>query len=784
MMLYDETQPKWIWMPVQNQRVNQYVEFYREFEASGPVSAELLVSADTNFIAKINDIVVGTGQFTDFPDSRTFSRMTIADAIKPGKNVLSIMVHYCGADHFSYIPGEPGLWFLLTFGNTVIVSNEQTQYRISPNYHQGLAARITPQLGFTFEYNAGTSGNEGSDFSLHNSIKTSTTSVPVERPLPMLTIQPRCAGTIIAQGVLRRFGAPDMTAAQLIQNDFLSARHYDELFSSSPENFSRTGEFKVTLDPKNLADADGAYIVIDLHHEECGFITLELDSEEGVILDIGIGEHLGDLRVRTSVGKRNFGVRYITGKGHQLFTHYLHRYSGRYIQLHITNLKHQLTLHYAGLLPCDYPLEPKGAFQCSDSLMNRIFEVSGRTMHLCMHEHYEDCPWREQALYAEDARIQALVGYYAFGDYNFARTSINLMGRTLREDGYLELCAPSNFSMTIPFSTMTWIMSVTEYLRFSGDNKGIEHHLPRLKKFLEIHRSCLIDNLLPCPIGKRYWQFYDWASGLDGTNMQLDDGTTSPRFDAPLNLFFVLALNALAELFTVFGEEHQAEICIQQATLTKHAIHDVFWNNHIQAYQTYVGNNAIQSHYAELTQSLALLCHIPEKKLAKELRNRLTQLESGLVGTTLGADIYKFEAILENDDEFAKQVKGRIISDWGKMLFEGATSFWETKKGQKDFSGAGSLCHGYSAIPPYIYQAYFLGIKPDEIGFRTFTVNPLTSALCCAEGNIPTPYGAITVSWEKRGKEIVGELKYPEIIKPIFKTKTIQWQETRYKAKQ
>ena len=36
------------------------------------------------------------------------------------------------------------------------------------------------------------------------------------------------------------------------------------------------------------------------------------------------------------------------------------------------------------------------------------------------------------------------------------------------------------------------------------------------------------------------------------------------------------------------------------------------------------------------------------------------------------------------------------------MLDEGATSFFETELGEKDFEGAGSLCHGWSgAIPIY-----------------------------------------------------------------------------------
>ncbi|MFQ7077041.1 MAG: hypothetical protein ACLRSW_03420 [Christensenellaceae bacterium] len=36
------------------------------------------------------------------------------------------------------------------------------------------------------------------------------------------------------------------------------------------------------------------------------------------------------------------------------------------------------------------------------------------------------------------------------------------------------------------------------------------------------------------------------------------------------------------------------------------------------------------------------------------------------------------------------------------MLKRGATTFWETIKGEADFEGAGSLCHGWSAVPVYV----------------------------------------------------------------------------------
>ena len=96
------------------------------------------------------------------------------------------------------------------------------------------------------------------------------------------------------------------------------------------------------------------------------------------------------------------------------------------------------------------------------------------------------------------------------------------------------------------------------------------------------------------------------------------------------------------------------------------------------------------------------------------------------------------------------------------MLYHGATSFWETIKGADDFDKAGSLCHGWSAIPVYFYYAYILGIKPIEPGFRVFKAQPLCNILQNATGKVPTPYGDIQVIREKVGDEFKMNILAPE----------------------
>ncbi|MBQ3616232.1 MAG: hypothetical protein II993_09590, partial [Anaerotignum sp.] len=84
-----------------------------------------------------------------------------------------------------------------------------------------------------------------------------------------------------------------------------------------------------------------------------------------------------------------------------------------------------------------------------------------------------------------------------------------------------------------------------------------------------------------------------------------------------------------------------------------------------------------------------------------------------------------------------------IASKWGKMLFQGATTFFETEDGAAAFSDAGSLCHGWSAIPAYLYFAYVLGLKPTSPGYTTYDIHRVSCGIQAAEGLAVTPNGKI-----------------------------------------
>ena len=104
-----------------------------------------------------------------------------------------------------------------------------------------------------------------------------------------------------------------------------------------------------------------------------------------------------------------------------------------------------------------------------------------------------------------------------------------------------------------------------------------------------------------------------------------------------------------------------------------------------------------------ISSALAILCGASKDKsveVAKTLVNGKIQGKA-----TLSMKAFKYDALLKIDKNgYKKLVLEDIDQTYKKMLDFGATSFWETELGAEDFEGAGSLCHGWSAMPVYYYN--------------------------------------------------------------------------------
>ena len=72
---------------------------------------------------------------------------------------------------------------------------------------------------------------------------------------------------------------------------------------------------------------------------------------------------------------------------------------------------------------------------------------------------------------------------------------------------------------------------------------------------------------------------------------------------------------------------------------------------------------------------------------------------------SLSMKTFKYDALLKCDKaKYQSAVLEEIRQDYEKMLAAGATSVWKTTDGASEFDNAGSLCHGWSAIPIVYFE--------------------------------------------------------------------------------
>lgn len=765
-----------IWIS-EERKNNQYVDFTDSFEC---FESELLeddkytvkISADSQYELWINGKFINCGQYADYPSYRVYDEFDITGSVTFGKNIIFIRAYCQGRSSSTYVKGQPYLFYNISRnGETEAESGTHTLCSSDPCYKSGEMEMVSGQLGYAFEFNG----------SLNTYNWSNAVTVPdpkesfIPRPIKKLDIKDRINSKIFAQGVYMIH--PDdysSTTANKIQHAYLSAKLLENITSPSVQE-----RYTLTPDGNNIhfktqlkGNEEGIYLIFDLGREEAGYFDIEISAAKGTAILIGYGEHLDDLRVRASVGGRCFTGKYIcSGENHEKFTHYTKRMGLRYLQLLINS--NDFTLHYAGIKPAEYPVSDKGRFECSDSLHNKIYDVSVRTLQLCMHEHYEDCPWREQALYAMDSRNQILCGYYAFGEYDFPRESIRLLGMGLKDDGLLELCAPAEVSVTIPSFSLMWVTELYEYVLYSGDIEFGGKMFPVAEKIVRSfwQRSHGRDILKPLK-GPKMWNFYEW-SALNENSFpdNLRDWTVEENYDAPLTCFYAIALTSISKLAKILLRSSFGETEIDYRELSNwyemlykgvcDSFHDTFWDDQKQVYATYVVNGK-KVHYAELTNSLALYAGLVPVYIKQKVGDILTgnrtieftEYETQydvdpvtsiypkyLVPVTLSYTVFKYEALMNLGGKYANYVIKDIEDKWGYMLYNNATSFWETINGSWDFSNAGSLCHGWSAVPCFIYFKYILGIRPSSPGFETYDCTPVKTDILKAKGTMNFPDG-------------------------------------------
>ncbi len=374
-------------------------------------------------------------------------------------------------------------------------------------------------------------------------------------------------------------------------------------------------------------------------------------------------------------------------------------------------------------------VKERGTFKCSDSLINRIYDVAKYTFRLNTREFFIDGIKRDRWVWSGDAQQSYLMNYYLYFDNaTVSRTLLALRGKD-PVTGHIN---------TIMDYTFYWFLGIYDYYLYTGDKTFITQFYPRMQSLMEY---CLgrrnKDGLMQGLPGD--WIFIDWADKLS------KKGEVS--FE---QLLLCRSLETMALCADIANENADGIRYKQYATELKTKLFSIYWNETKQALVHSRVDGKQTENVTRYSNMFSIFFDYFNQQQKEAVKKSVLLNDNIQKITTPYMRFYELEALCAMGEQ--TYVTQQMKDYWGGMLNLGATSFWEeynpTKKGAEHLAMYGrefgkSLCHAWGASPIYLLGKYYLGVKPTGPGYSTFTIQPNLGGLQWMEGKVPTPKGEI-----------------------------------------
>jgi len=496
-------------------------------------------------------------------------------------------------------------------------------------------------------------------------------------------------------------------------------------------------------------------LVYDLGEQNIGYYDFEINADKGVILDIFGVEYISENgKIQHTHGNRN-GMRYICKQGVNRFTS-LKRRSGRYLFVTLRNQTKPVSIREIQLIESTYPVNQIGEFSCSNVLLSKIWEISVRTLKLCMEDSYTDCPLYEQTLWVGDARNESLYGYDVFGATELGKRCITLAGESLGRYPLVGSQVPSSWDCILPAWSFLWGISVWDYYFFTGNKAFIKKTWFLIKKNLKGAFERLDKRgLFSAP----FWNMFDW------TNM--DDRHKTVVHNSML---LVGAINAALKLADASGDT-KAKAWLKNFRMRLISAINKLWDSRKKAYPDSIHEDGtISPSSSQHTSFLAVLYDIIEQQNVKAaLKNIMKPPKNMIKVGSPFAMHYLYEALLKLGKQ--DHIINLIKKHYSPMIRKGATTVWETFFPLDFLPGrfpTRSHCHGWSCAPLYFFSRIILGIRQVKPGGTQYEISPRITDLKWAKGAVATVNGRIEVDWSIQGKSLKIKVFAPQKTKIRF----------------
>jgi alpha-L-rhamnosidase len=701
-LLLDNKKPvaNWIWDSKSDNPLNYYVLIRKTIDlAQIPVDAKAFISAYSFADVYINGKLVDRCPMNCDPEFQVYEKFDLKGYFQKGKNTISALVYNFGIGMHHRINARGGFFFqaTLTFGkDNELRINSDNSWRVSKaeawdNNTEARAPTVN-LIGFIEKFDARRMPENWKESSFDDS---------------------RWEQAII-------LGVPPIAPWNNIVE------------------INRHPLFREQVFPVNHWFV-GDKVVYDFGKEIAGTPVLELFSiRDGIALEMGTSERLLPDSSALYTKRVNYTDIYISKKGLQSWSPLTWR-GFRYLSL---SQKDSVIIKGISAISRHYNFTREGSFECSDPLLNRIWEIGNQTMLLCAQDTYMDTPWREQTQYiAGDSRYLQKYAFYTFGMSSELLIHYNILSgawsQRWKDDGSIRSRYPTdwllgkNTSAYIADYELEYVIMLGEYFQYFGKADLIRQVYPNMKKLMS-----LFDRY----IGKEHGLLVKVPGWI-----VLDHPDTYPMDQLEeitgLNCLYYEALKQASYIAqNIASDPFQAALWKNQSDQIKENIRKWLWSPEKHLFTDSYGSEKC----SQQTQVYALLYGLVEDK---EKEFVIDGIAAGNRNSEQSFSYYVLSSMFDNRSQWALDF---IRKNWGEQMkspfFNGTWhEAWDIKHWTSDL---GTTSHAWCSGPTAILPQKVLGLEPISRGWQTFSVRPNPCDLKWAKGIVPTPYGSVIIEWK------------------------------------
>lgn len=717
--------------------------FRRVFElASVPDRFLVFVTADSRYRLWINGRRAGRGPLKGELDRYHYECYDVAPLLREGPNAIGAEVHWFGLDapnseiHSGYAgfllqgPEEadvdtPGKWLVET---DQAITPDKRPYANALNflgYLETVDARSLPHGWLAADFDDAT-------WEPAKYVTDADVNPQWGELHPIWNLVPRDAPGLVEQP--RRF-------ARTIRD----MRPADHLFGEEPAGWT-------------LEAGESGEIVLDAGTLTTGFLELDLAGGAGRTIEIVYGEQVQEAdppadapgipkkarRDELEGGAIRGYQDTLVLDGSDWTYEPFHWRTFWFLRIAVSAGDTDFTLRDARYRFTTWPQELAASFENGRDEAPKIVGISWRTLELCSHETFEDCPYYEQLHYIFDARIEALCSMALAGETRLPKRSILLFRNSMRADGLVHCRVPSRRTHRLPYFALSWVLMVDDLWRYAGETESafVRDNLVAVDGVLAWFRQYLRDDglvgVLPLwnPVGARR------------KDVRLSQAV-SEGGSAFLSGLYAMALDAAMRVHREAGLPEDADRWAPTLERVRAGLVERCWepDRRVFAESPELAGGPVSQH----AQVMPILACAGDEALRRELGGRL--FDEPVVPTMEKPYAFYLSRALEQTGHFDR-FDSELLVDYREMMARRLTTWQEHAEPSR------SDCHAWTSWPAADYLTAVLGIKPGRPGFREILVEP-SPVYETARGRMPTPVGPVAVELSREGGRLNARVTGP-----------------------